>query len=150
MNFLDKITKKATETFQFTKEKTSKISEELKLRNKINEAKRKIEDLYEDLGKGIYNEFKTGKKFEAEVKCEEISGLEDEISKLKIEILAIKDMKKCISCNEEIEKKDEYCSKCGTKQTEIEEVVEIKEEPEDAKEAEVVEIKDSEENKTEE
>lgn len=147
MNFFDKLSKKATETYQLTKEKTSKISEELKLRNKMHDAKGKIEDLYEELGKGIYNEFKTGEKFEAEAKCEEISNLEDEIAKLKIEILSIKDMKKCISCNEEIEIKDEYCSKCGAKQPEVKEKVEIKEEPEDAKEAEIVEVSD--ENKNE-
>lgn len=150
MNFFDKLSKKASETYQLTKEKTSKISEELKLRNKINEAKGKIEDLYEELGKGIYNEYKTSEKYEVETKCEEISNLEDQIAKLKMEILSIKDMKKCISCNEEIEMKDEYCSKCGAKQPEIEEKVEIKEEPEDAKEAEVVEVKDAEENNNEE
>ena len=150
MSYFDKLSKKATETFQLTKEKTSKICEELKLRTKISEAKGKIEDLYEELGKGIYNEFKTGEKFEAESKCEEISTLEDEIARLKMEILSIKDMKKCISCNKEIEIKDEYCSKCGAKQPEIEEKVEIKEEPQDAKEAEVVKVNDSEENKTEE
>lgn len=146
MSFFDKLSKKASETYQITKEKTTKISEELKLRSKINECKGKIDDLYEELGRGIYNEFKTGEKFEAKEKCEEISNLEDEIAKLKLEILSIKDMKKCISCNEEIEIKDEYCSKCGTKQPKVEEKVEIKEEPENAKEAEVVEIKDSEEN----
>ena len=35
MDFFNKLGKKATETYQITKEKTSKISEELKLRNKI-------------------------------------------------------------------------------------------------------------------
>ena len=36
MNFFNKLGKKATETYQFTKEKTTKISEEFKLRNKIS------------------------------------------------------------------------------------------------------------------
>ena len=127
MNFFDKLTKKASETYKFTKEKTAKISEELKLRNKINENKNRIEEIYHELGKGI-------------------SNLEDEISKLKSEILSIKDLKKCISCDEEIDIKSEYCSKCGAKQPEIQEKVEIKEEPEEAKEAEIIDVKDAEEN----
>ena len=146
MNFFDKLTKKASETYKFTKEKTAKISEELKLRNKINENKNRIEEIYHELGKGIYNEFSTGKIFDAKEKCEEVSNLEDEISKLKSEILSIKDLKKCISCDEEIDIKSEYCSKCGAKQPEIQEKVEIKEEPEEAKEAEIIDVKDAEEN----
>ena len=146
MNFFDKLTKKATETYQYTKEKTTKLSEELKLKNRINENKNKIEDLYEELGKGVYKEYKTGEKCGAEEKCEEISKLEEEISKLKMDILSIKDMKKCIACNEEIEIKAIYCSKCGAKQPEVEEKVEIKEEPEEAKEAEIIDVKDVEEN----
>ena len=73
MDFFNKLGKKATETYQLTKEKTSKLSEELKLKNKINENKNKIEELYTQIGECVYNEFKTGEKCEklAE-KCEEI------------------------------------------------------------------------------
>ena len=143
MNFFDKLGKKATETYQLTKEKTTKISEELKLRNKINENKNKIEEIYMQIGKCVYDEFKTGEKCDKlSEKCEEVTALKEEICRIEGKILAIKNIKKCISCNTEISKEAEFCSKCGTKQP-IEDDVEIKTEPtEEAKEAEVVEIND--------
>lgn len=145
MNFFNKLGKKATETYQLTKEKTTKISEELKFRNKINENKNKIEENYMQIGKCVYKEFKTGEKCEKlNEKCEEITALEEENRRIESKILSIKNIKKCINCNSEIAKDSEFCNKCGTKQP-VEENVEIKEEPiEDIKEAEVVEIKDAE------
>ena len=148
MDFFNKLGKKATETYQLTKEKTVKISEELKLKNKINENKDKIEEIYLQIGKCVYNEFKTGEKCEklAE-KCEEITAIKEENNRLEDKILGIKNIKKCINCKNEITKDSEFCSKCGTKQP-LEESVEIKEESvEDIKEAEVVEINNVEENK---
>ena len=148
MDFFNKLGKKATETYQFTKEKTTKISEELKLRNKINENKNKVEELYLEIGKCVYDEYKTGEKCDQLTeKCEEIMALQEENNRIEDKILGIKDLKKCIKCNTEISKDSEFCNKCGEKQPE-EEKMEIKEEMvEEAKEAEVIEIKDSEENK---
>ena len=147
MNFFNKLGKKASETYQLTKEKTSKISEELKLRNKINENKNNIEEIYNEIGKCVYNEFKTGEKCDKMTeKCEQITALEEENCRIEDKILGIKNIKKCINCNSEITKDSEFCSKCGTKQP-VEEKIEIKEKPtQEAKDAEVVEIKDSEGN----
>ena len=44
MNFLSKLGKKASETYQVTKEKATNLSEELKLKGKINDLKDKIEE----------------------------------------------------------------------------------------------------------
>lgn len=146
MDFFSKLGKKASQTIQITKEKTTKISEELKLRNKINENKNKIEENFIKLGKCVYNEFETGEKCEnLEEKCEEIRNFKNEISNLENQILSIKDIKKCTECNAEIPKESEFCNKCGAKQNK-EELVEISDEKvEDIKQAEVIEIKDSEE-----
>ena len=139
MNFFNKLGQKATETYQLTKEKTTKISEELKLKNKINENKNKIEELYTKIGECVYNEFKTGEKCdELSKKCEDISALKEENHRIEEKILAIKNIKKCVSCDTEISKDSEFCSKCGAKQPEN---IEIKEE---VKEAEIIEIKDAE------
>ena len=51
MDFFSKLGKKASQTIQITKEKTTKISEELKLRNKINENKNKNEENFNNLNK---------------------------------------------------------------------------------------------------
>lgn len=152
MDFFNKLGKKASETYQVTKEKTVKFSEEMKLKGKINEAKNQITNLYEEIGQCVYNQYKTNieeGKEDITAKCEEISKQFDEIAKLETDILALKEVKKCIKCGAEIGKKDEFCSKCGKEQpkSEKEEIkVEVEEEPKDVQDAEVVEINNVEEN----
>ena len=69
------------------------------------------------------------------------------ISKIESDILSLKEVKKCIKCGAEINKKDDFCSKCGKEQPKTENVnVNIAEEPKDVQEAEVTEIKDVPEN----
>lgn len=151
MDFFNKLGKKASETYQVTKEKAVNLSEELKLKGKISDLKNKIEDRYYEIGKIVYNEVKDGKdvsKDEVITKCNEISSFKDEISKLEADILAIKKVKKCSKCGEEIEADASFCSKCGTEQPKVEKV-EIKEEPEQTKEAEVIEINSVEEKSEE-
>ena len=58
MDFFNKLGKKASETYQATKEKATTISEELKLRGKISDLKSKIEDIYTEIGKIVYDEMK--------------------------------------------------------------------------------------------
>ena len=143
MDFFSKLGKKASKTYQVTKEKAVNLSEELKIKGKINDLKDKIEDVYKDIGKIVYNEVKDGKdvsKEEITVKCEAISKYKDEIEKLQSDILALKNVVKCRNCGVELDLGDLFCYKCGTKQPEVEKV-EIKEETEDAvKNAEAVEI----------
>lgn len=148
MDFFNKLGKKASETYQVTKEKTAKFSGEMKLKGKISDTKNKITDLYEEIGQHVYNQYKTNTeegKEEITDKCEEISKQFDEISKLETEILALKEVKKCVECGAEIGQKDDFCSKCGKQQPKIEKVevkVEVQEQPQEAQDAEVTEIKD--------
>lgn len=143
MDFFSKLGKKASKTYQVTKEKAANLSEELKLKGKINDLKDKIEDVYKEIGKTVYDEVKDGKdvsKEEITAKCETISKYKDEIEKLQSDILALKNVVKCTNCGVELDLGDPFCYKCGTKQPEVEKV-EIKEETEEVvKNAEVVEI----------
>lgn len=143
MDFFSKLGKKASKTYQVTKEKAVNLSEELKLKGKINDLKDKIEDVYKEIGMTVYNEVKDGKdvsKEEITAKCETISKYKDEIEKLQSDILALKNVVKCTNCGVELDLGDPFCYKCGTKQPEVEKV-EIKDETEDAvKNAAVVEI----------
>lgn len=147
-----KVTKeKATEAYKVTKEKASDISEEIKLKSKINSLEEKNYEIYAEIGEIVYNEVKDGKdvsKDEVTAKCEEISRNKDEIEKLKTDLLAVKKIKKCANCGEELDIEVDFCSKCGKEQPKIEKV-EIKKEPETVKEAEVVEVKDAEEKSSE-
>jgi hypothetical protein len=153
MEFFNKLSKKASETYQITKEKTSQISGELKLKNKISETKLQIQEDYTEIGKLVYAAHKKGEevsKDEVTPKCEEIARLEVEIEKAETEILALKKIKKCVGCGAELEEKDEFCSKCGKEQPKIEKVeVEVKDEvSNEAKEAEVTDVKDVESAET--
>ncbi len=146
MDFFNKLGKKASETYQVTKEKTVKFSEEMKLKGKMNEAKNKITNLYEEIGEHVYHQYKTNTeegKEEITAKCEEISKQFDEISKLETAILSLKEVKKCSQCGAEINQKDDFCPKCGKEQPKKVEVkVETQETQKDIQEAEVTEIKD--------
>lgn len=155
MDFFNKLGKKASETYQVTKEKTVKFSEEMKLKSKINDAKNIITNLYEEIGECVYNQYKTNTeeaKEEIIAKCEDISNKFEEISKLEVEILSLKEVKKCTECGTEINKKDDFCSKCGKQQPKVENVevkVESKSEIQDMQDAEVTEIKNVEESNNE-
>ena len=54
MDFFNKISNMASDTYKKTSEKTSKLAKETKLKMKINENKSKIDDIYNDIGKIVY------------------------------------------------------------------------------------------------
>ena len=141
MEFFDKLTKKATETSKGAAEKTSKIAKEAKLKMKINENKSKINDLYEEIGKKVYQKHTTTEdiciKKDLEEECAKIDILSAEIEKYHKEILELSDLKLCIKCKESMDKNAKFCPKCGEEQPEIEEA--------HAMEVEVVEENNSEE-----
>lgn len=133
MNFFDKLTKKTNQAYQTAKEKTVKLSEEIKLKNKISELKDKINKEYEDIGKSVYETMKNGEdasREEITPKCEEITRLNEEIEKAENEILVLKNIKKCDGCGIELSIEADFCSKCGKEQPKIEKVtIENSEEP---------------------
>lgn len=159
MDFFNKLGKKTNEVYQGAKEKTVKISEEIKIRTKISDLKDKVEDELWEIGKIVYEKMKEGEdasKEEILPKCEEVSRLKDEIAKLETELLALKKIKKCVSCGAELDQNAEFCSKCGAAQPKVEEVkIEVTQEPsaevEEIEVNEVVEVKEeaSEEEKKE-
>ena len=134
MEFFDKLTKKASETYKGAAEKTGKIAKEAKLKIKINEAKSKINDIYEEIGKKVYQKHTSNEecciKEELEEECAKIDELSAEIEGYHKEILALSNVKACVSCGDHMAKEAKFCPKCGTEQPEI------KEEP--AKEVEVI------------
>ena len=128
MGFFNDLGKKASEAYNVTKEKTTKLSGELKLKGKISDCKNKIDDLQFEIGKLVYADFQNGTKgasdSEIATKCEEIVNLEADIKKAEEDILALKDIKKCVSCGGEIGLDVEFCPKCGNKQPKVEKVEE--------------------------
>lgn len=132
MEFFDKLGKKASQAAKVTADKTGKIAKETKIKFKIGELKTQINDVYEEIGKKVYEkhvrEEDISIKKDLEEQCTKIDVLSDEIESLLKECLTLKDKKQCKKCYKEIEKDDNYCSNCGEKQTE-----------ESAKEVEILE-----------
>lgn len=138
MGFFNEIGKK-------TSEATSKITKETKLKLKINDNKNKISDIYEEIGKKVYEkhvrEENISIKEELQEECSKIDELSKEIEVARKEILRLNNKIQCPKCYAEIEKEAAYCSKCGQKLENVEvvepEMVPINEE-EDKEEEEPV------------
>lgn len=127
MEFFDKLSKKASEAYKITADKTGKLAKETKLKLKISELKSEINTIYTEIGKKAYEKhtLKNGKENCTENVCEEIKEkclkidmLSDEIDNLLKQCLELKDKKQCENCYAEIEKDVKFCPHCGTKQEE--------------------------------
>lgn len=146
MEFFDKLGKKASEAYKVTADKTGKIAKETKLKFKIGELKTQVNDIYEEIGKKVYEKHVREEEIsiqkDLEEQCTKIDVLSDEIESLLQQCLELKDKRQCKECYKEIEKEDKFCPNCGAKQTD-----------EPAKEVEVLEtlenIEVKEENKEE-
>ena len=154
MDFLNKLGKKVSETYDATAEKTSKLAKEAKLRMKINENKSDINDLYKQIGKKVYEnhvkESDTDIKTDLEEELTKIDVLSAEIETCLKTILELKDRKKCPKCNSEIERNVAFCPVCGEKQEEeIKEPEVIIEELED-NQIDIENTNEPDENNTEE
>ena len=132
MEFFDKLGKKATEAYKMTADKTGKIAKEAKLKLKIGELKSKINDIYKEIGKKVYEKHIREEEIDIqkdlEEQCTKIDVLSDEIDSMLQECLTLRDKKQCPNCNYQIDKEDKFCPKCGQKQNQ-----------EPAKEVEVLE-----------
>ena len=122
MEFFDKITKKATETYKGAAEKTGKIAKEAKLKLKINDNKSKINDLYQEIGKKVYQKHTANEelciKKDLEEECAKIDILSSEIETYHKEILNLSDVKVCVNCKEPMDKDAKFCPKCGAEHPE--------------------------------
>lgn len=129
-----------------TSETTGKIARETKLKMKINENKGKITDIYEEIGKKVYEKHVKEEtldiKKELEEECTKLDVISDEIDSILKECIDLKDKKVCQKCYSQIEKNMKFCPECGAKQEETEK-------NEDVKQVEVVEETNSDEKEPE-
>lgn len=132
MDIFDKIGQKASEAYKITADKTGKIAKETKLKLRMGEIKTKTSEIYEEIGKKVYEkhvrEEEISIKDELEEECTKLDVLSDEMDSLLKQCLELKNKKQCPNCYTEIEKNMNYCPNCGTKQ-----------EKEEAKEVEIIE-----------
>lgn len=140
MGFFDDLSKKASETYRNTAEKTNKLTREMKLKSLINEDKGKIEKIYAEIGKKVYEkhirEENIDIKSELIEECSKIDAYAKEIEDMNTEMRALKDLRLCTKCGSEIPLSARFCPKCGAQQEEIKpvETVNNTEVPTEAKE----------------
>ena len=123
MNFLDKLGQISSQTYKYTQEKTTKIAKIAKLKALMNEQKQKVEDLYNEIGKKLYENHVRAEKIDIVSKiediCKEIDAYADEIELTRKEILKLKDLKQCKKCSYEMELEYKFCPNCGEEQKEV-------------------------------
>ena len=123
MNFLDKLGQISSQTYKYTQEKTTKIAKIAKLKALMNEDKQKVEDLYNEIGKKLYENHVRAEKIDIVSKiediCKEIDAYADEIELTRKEILNLKDLKQCKKCSYEMELEYKFCPNCGEEQKEV-------------------------------
>lgn len=120
MDFFSKLTKKAKETYGVASKKTGEIAKEAKLKMKINESKSEINNLYQEIGKKVYEKHTLSDeidiKVDLEEECTKIDVLTAEIENCLNQIRELKDKKQCPKCFKEIELDAKFCNHCGAKQ----------------------------------
>ncbi len=122
MDFFDKLGKKASEAYKVTADKTGKLAKEAKLRLKMSELKSQIDDIYQEIGKKVYESHIREEELDLasilEEECTKIDVLSDEIEADLQECLDLKGKKQCINCYKEIDQTMRFCPECGAKQEE--------------------------------
>lgn len=154
MDFFSKVKNMASETYKKTSKKTGELAKEAKIRMKMNEDKGKIKDLYEEIGKIVYQKYikdeKLSIKEDLNSYCAQIDDLSEQVEKALDQLLKLKGKRICENCYTEIDVKVKFCPSCGKEQPEIpEEIIEDNDDTEaedskkeeEVKEAEIVEDK---------
>lgn len=127
MDFFDKLGEKASKTYKYTTEKTSKLAKEAKLKMSMNENKAKIEELYSEMGRKVYENHIREENIDIDISleleeyCIQIDELSDRIEDERKEILSLKDKRQCENCYTEIDIDYNYCPHCGQTQESINE-----------------------------
>ena len=148
MGFFEDLSKKASETYKNTAEKTNKLTREMKLKSLINDDKNKIEKIYAEIGKKVYEkhirEENIDIKAELYNECSKIDAYAKEIEDMNTEMRALKDLRLCSKCGAEISLNAKFCPSCGSKQEEAKtgETVNKEEVPAEAKDIEDVKVEE--------
>lgn len=117
MAFLENLGKKVGEAAQAAAKKSGELVEITKLNVNIGSEEDKIQKLYTQIGKTIFEKYSKEGTVDSDVQqsCEEIKVHEQNIKALKEKIMEVKNIKLCISCGTEMERTQIFCSKCGAK-----------------------------------
>ena len=117
MAFLENLGKKVGEAAQAAAKKSGELVEITKLNVNIGSEEDKMQKLYTQIGKTIFEKYSATGAADIDVQenCEAIRVHEQNIKALKEKIMEVKSVKLCIGCGTEMERGQVFCSKCGTR-----------------------------------
>lgn len=117
MAFLENLGKKVSVAAQAAAKKSGELVEITKLNVNINSEEDKIQKLYSQIGKAIYEKYNASGITDDEVAelCKTIAAHKENIQSLREKIAELKGTKQCIGCGAEMDRNQLFCSKCGTK-----------------------------------
>lgn len=117
MAFFENLGKKVGEAAQAAAKKSGELVEVTKLNVNINSEEDKIQKLYSQIGKAIYEKYGASDTVDEEIRefCENIKVHEQNVKALRDKIAEVKGTKQCVGCGAEMEKDQVFCSKCGAK-----------------------------------
>ncbi len=122
MDFFEKLSKKATETYKNVADKTNKLASESNIKSKMNDDKKKISVIYTEIGKKVYQRYATDGTLDVKNDIQEELNRVDElakgIEKAESELLTLSGMKKCVKCNQSVPIASKFCPSCGAEQPE--------------------------------
>lgn len=97
--------------------RTSNAITHTKLTYSANEVNGKIKEIYEELGKELYQRYLDGEESDAAFRSsfEQIDKLMEEVEMIQSKIAELKNSLKCDNCGAFNSAKAEYCSQCGSK-----------------------------------
>jgi DNA-directed RNA polymerase subunit RPC12/RpoP len=117
MAFLENLGKSIGGAAQAAAKKSGELVEITKLNVNINSEEDKIQKLYTQIGKTVFEKYAAAGEASDDVReaCEAIQVHEQNIKGLREKIAEVKGTKACVGCGAEMEKTQIFCSKCGAK-----------------------------------
>ncbi|MFZ5966689.1 MAG: zinc ribbon domain-containing protein [Bacillota bacterium] len=120
MNILHKVKRGMLDSTKLLKEVSSEMTEMTRLKVSLSKEKSKLEDLYYDLGKTMFEQYKDREAyvdFPLEVinSLQEIKDVFHKINEYAARIDELQGIVKCIQCGNIADENDKFCSSCGTK-----------------------------------
>ncbi|MDK2798456.1 MAG: hypothetical protein PWP27_36 [Clostridiales bacterium] len=120
MSIINEMKNKVTHTAKSAIQKSNEIVEVTKLNIAMGDAQSRIDGKLKDIGKVIYDIYKSGEILSEEItaKCLEIDEIVQEIDKMKEKLALLRKIKICPNCGKENETDAFFCSKCGSRMDE--------------------------------
>ena len=117
MDFTEKISSNFLKLKKTVIKGTNKVVEASKLTLNLSEKKSTLKEIYEEIGRKVYNlgNEEIVEQLVVSSEISEITRLKEEIENLEEQLAKIKNKQKCPNCGSNIGSSDAYCKVCGSK-----------------------------------